>query len=59
MKIEKIEARIQELQTMAKQHELAMIQISGAIQELTALLSQLKGESDATDQVNDPQGAES
>lgn len=58
MKIEKIEARIQELQTMAKQHELAMIQISGAIQELTALLSQLKGESDATNQVNDTQGNE-
>lgn len=55
---EKLEARIQELQTMAKQHELAMIQISGAIQELTALLSQLKGESNATDKVNDTQGNE-
>lgn len=58
MKIEKIEARIQELQTMAKQHELAMIQISGAIQELTALLSQLKGDSNAANQVNDTQGNE-
>jgi hypothetical protein len=45
--IEQLEKRIAELQNNARQHELAMIQISGAIQELTNLVSQLKGANDA------------
>ena len=44
---------------MAKQHEAILLRISGAIQEYTMLIaqeeSQAKGESDAADQVNDPQ----
>ena len=56
MNVETLENRIKELQSAAKQHELALIQISGAIQELTNLASQLKGEQDAANQVNDTQG---
>ena len=44
MNAETLENRIKELQNAAKQHELALIQISAAIQELTNLVSQLKAE---------------
>lgn len=47
--IETLENRIKELQSVAKQHELALIQISGAIQELTNLTSQMKGAENATE----------
>lgn len=60
MTIEQMKARIAELQNMAKQHEAILLQISGAIQEFTRIIaeeeSQAKGQSDAADQVNDPQG---
>ena len=42
--IEQLENRIKELQSVAKQHDLALIQISGAIQELTNLTSLMKAE---------------
>jgi methyl-accepting chemotaxis protein len=50
--IETLENRIKELQSVAKQHELALIQISGAIQELTNLTSQMKGAENATEARN-------
>lgn len=53
MNVETLENRIKELQNAAKQHELALIQISGAIQELTNLTSQLKGEQDAAETRNE------
>lgn len=60
MTTEQMKARIAELQNMAKQHEAILLQISGAIQEFTRIIaeeeSQAKGQSDAADQVNDPQG---
>lgn len=60
MTTEQMKARIAELQGMAKQHEAILLQISGAIQEFTRIIaeeeSQAKGQSDAADQVNDPQG---
>lgn len=52
--IQKIENRIQELQSAARQHELAMIQMSGAIQELTNLLSQLKKEVVNVEEIKQP-----
>ena len=54
MNVETLENRIKELQSAAKQHELALIQISGAIQELTNLASQLKGEQDAAKEIDQP-----
>lgn len=54
MTAEKITARIAELQTLAKQHEAILMQISGAIQELTNMLGEMsKEKKDAADQVND------
>ena len=59
MTVEQMKKRLAELQQTAKQHEAVLLQISGAIQEYTMLIaqeeSQTKGESDAADQVNDPQ----
>jgi hypothetical protein len=52
MNAETLENRIKELQSVAKQHELALIQISGAIQELTNLTSQMKGAENATETRN-------
>jgi hypothetical protein len=49
MNTESLENRIKELQSAAKQHELALIQISGAIQELSNLVSQMKGAENAID----------
>ena len=53
MNTETIENRIKELQNAAKQHEVLLIQISGAIQELTNVLSQMKGAEDATETRNE------
>ena len=59
MTTEQMKARIAELQQMAKQHEAILLQISGAIQEFTRIISeeesQAKGQSDAADQINDSQ----
>ena len=55
--IEKLESRIKELQDAGKQHELALIQISGAIQELTNLVSQMKGAENATETRDERQDA--
>ena len=59
MTIEQMKKRLSELQQTAKQHEAVLLQISGAIQEYTMLIaqeeSQAKGQSDAADQVNDPE----
>ena len=52
MNAESLENRIKELQSAAKQHELALIQISGAIQELTNLVSQMKGAENAAEARN-------
>ena len=56
---DKINARIAELQGMAKQHEAILLQISGAIQEYQNVLAQAsvkKGEDDAANQVNVAEG---
>ena len=42
--IEKLQKRLTELQQLAKQHEAVLLQISGAIQEITNLISQLEAE---------------
>ena len=55
---EKLQKRLVELQQMAKQHESVLLQITGAIQEVTNLISQLEAE-DATETRNigqDPSG---
>jgi len=57
--VEKITARIDELQGLAKQHEAILLQISGAIQEYQNVLAQAsveKGEDDAANQVNGAEG---
>ena len=41
---EKLQKRLAELQQMAKQHESVLLQITGAIQEVTNLISQLEAE---------------
>lgn len=54
MTADKITARIEELKTMAKQHEAILLQISGAIQELTTMLGELsKEKANAVDKVDD------
>lgn len=54
MTADKITARISELQGLAKQHESILLQISGAIQELTNMLGEMsKEKANAVDQVND------
>ena len=59
MTTEQMKARIAELQAMAKQHEAILLQISGAIQEFTRIISEEEsikmGQQNAADQVNDPQ----
>lgn len=52
---EQIAKRLAELQELAKQHEVALFQISGAIQEYNRVLSEIgqsKGADNATDQIN-------
>jgi len=56
MNAERIAARIEELRSTAKQHEAVLMQISGAIQELTNLLAELSKEQNAPNSIDDPQG---
>jgi prefoldin subunit 5 len=56
MNAERIAARIEELRSTAKQHEAVLMQISGAVQELTNLLAELSKEQNASNSINDPQG---
>lgn len=57
MNAERIATRIEELRLTAKQHEAVLMQISGAVQELTNLLAELSKEQNASNSINDPQGA--
>jgi len=57
MNAEKIANRIKELRSTAKQHEAVLMQISGAVQELTNLLAELSKEQNASNSIDDPQGA--
>ena len=45
--IEKLQKRLSELQNLAKQHESVLLQITGAIQEVSNLISQLEAENAA------------
>jgi hypothetical protein len=45
--IEKLQKRLTELQQLAKQHESVLLQITGAIQEVTNMISQLEAENAA------------
>jgi conjugal transfer/entry exclusion protein len=56
MNAEKIANRIEELRSTAKQHEAVLMQISGAVQELTNLLAELSKEQNAVNSIDDPQG---
>ena len=56
MNAERIAARIEELRSTAKQHEAVLMQISGAIQELSNLLAELSKEQNAVNSIDDPQG---
>ena len=55
---EVINKRLEQLQAQAKQMEINLHAISGAIQDCQYWLNQLESK-DAANQVNDPQGAES
>jgi len=55
MTTEQITTRLEELRNTAKQHEAVLLQISGAIQELTNWLSQEK--SNAVDSIDDTEGS--
>jgi len=57
MNAERIAARIEELRLTAKQHEAVLMQISGAIQELTNILAELSKEQNAVNSIDDTQGA--
>jgi conjugal transfer/entry exclusion protein len=57
MNAERIAARIEELRNTAKQHEAVLMQISGALQELTNLLAELSKEQNAPHSIDDPEGA--
>ena len=57
MNAERIAARIEELRSTAKQHEAVLMQISGAVQELSNLLAELSKEQNAVNSIDDPQGA--
>ena len=56
MNAERIAARIEELRSTAKQHEAVLMQISGALQELTNILAELSKEQNAPNSIDDPQG---
>ena len=58
MTAEQIKSRIEFLTAQAKQMEINLHAIGGAIQDCNYWLSQLE-KKDAADQINDPQGAES
>jgi hypothetical protein len=50
---DQIAKRLAELQELAKQHEITLFQISGAIQELNRLLNDANhGAANATDQID-------
>ena len=57
MNAQRIAARIEELRSTAKQHEAVLMQISGAVQELSNLLAELSKEENAPHSIDDPQGA--
>jgi len=56
MNAERIATRIEELRSTAKQHEAVLMQISGAVQELTNILAELSKEQNASNSINDTQG---
>ena len=56
MNAEKLAKRIEDLRNTAKQHEAVLMQISGAIQELTNILAELSKEQNAVNSIDDPQG---
>jgi len=56
MNAERIATRIEELRNTAKQHEAVLMQISGAVQELTNILAELSKEQNASNSIDDPQG---
>jgi conjugal transfer/entry exclusion protein len=56
MNAERLANRIEELRNTAKQHEAVLMQISGAVQELTNLLAELSKEQNASNSIDDPQG---
>jgi prefoldin subunit 5 len=56
MNAERLANRIEELRSTAKQHEAVLMQISGAIQELSNLLAELSKEQNAVNSIDDPQG---
>jgi prefoldin subunit 5 len=56
MNAERIAARIEELRSTAKQHEAVLMQISGAVQELSNLLAELSKEQNAPNSIDDTQG---
>jgi prefoldin subunit 5 len=56
MNAERLANRIEELRSTAKQHEAVLMQISGAVQELTNLLAELSKEQNASNSIDDPQG---
>jgi prefoldin subunit 5 len=56
MNAERIAARIEELRSTAKQHEAVLMQISGAVQELSNLLAELSKEQNAPNSIDDPKG---
>ena len=58
MNVEALKSRIEFLNAQAKQLELNLHAIGGAIQDCNYWLKLLEDEN-AADQVNDPQGAES
>jgi prefoldin subunit 5 len=58
MNVESLKSRIAVLTAQAKQMEINIHAIGGAIQDCQYWLNQLENK-DAADQVNDPQGAES
>jgi hypothetical protein len=58
LNVESIKSRIEFLTAQAKQMEINIHAIGGAIQDCQYWLTQLESK-DAVDQVNDPQGAES
>jgi len=58
LNVESLKSRIEALTAQAKQMELNLHMISGAIQDCQYWLNELESK-DAANKVNDPQGAES
>ena len=55
MNAERLATRIEELRLTAKQHEAVLMQISGAVQELTNILAELSKEQNAPNSIDDSQ----